>query len=306
MNTPETKIQTAARVAGDVILAADPAAVFNRRQRRDQAIALLDDWEANGLPAGAWKLDRAKVIARMRRLVSLPQALNQAYLNSCNYVCILYVCLVRFPAETVAAARDLYERGQAELGGLTLQPSDILRNTSEDVIVADDEAAREASRAAERWVPPPLDPTDWMLQVALFQALGAKRSFTGLGESKNAMGFSSSNTWVSHIAALPQFFTGIDQTNAVDLRDNFDAKFTDPLAKPNPQVELFIWLHPSVFPYASFSVTGLHAVVVHRRAVRHGDDVDLSLYSYGGLEVLTVGYSSLRTALQALIAVTVK
>jgi hypothetical protein len=305
MNTSETKIQTAARVAGDAILAADPGAVFNRRARRDQALALLDDWQANGLPAGAWKLPKDKVIARMRRLVSLPHTLNQGSLDSCNHVCILYVCFVRFPAETVAAARDLYERGQAELGGLTLQPSDTLRNTSEDAIRADDAAAREASRADGRWVPPELDPVDWMLQVSLFQALVAKSRFTGLGESKKTMGLSSSNTWASHIAALPRFFTGCDLTTAFQLRDTFDTKFTDVLTKPSPQVELFIWLQPSVFPYESFSLTGVHAVIVHRRVVRQGDEVDLTVYSYGGLEVLTMPYNTLRAALEALIAVTV-
>ena len=138
MNTTETKIQTAARVAGDAILAGDPGAVFNRRARRDQALALLDDWQANGLPAGAWKLDKAKVITRMRRLVSLPHTLNQGYLDSCNYVCILYLCLLRFPVETVTAARNLYERGVAELGGLQLRPeafkdSQIERSVRRDV-----------------------------------------------------------------------------------------------------------------------------------------------------------------------------
>jgi hypothetical protein len=305
VNTTETKIQTAARVAGDAILAGDPGAVFNRRARRDQALALLDDWQANGLPAGAWKLDKAKVITRMRRLVSLPHTLNQGYLDSCNYVCILYLCLLRFPVETVTAARNLYERGVAELGGLQLRPSEVLRNTTEDAIVADDQAARAASRDAGHWIPPPMDSTDWMLQVALFQAIARKPGFTGLGESRKDMGLSDSITWRNHIAELPQLFAGIDLTTAVPLRDAFDDHFANQLAKPNPQVELLIWLQPSVFPYASFSLTGLHAVVVHGRARRLGGNVDLAVYSYGGLEVLTVSYSHLRTALQALIAVTV-
>lgn len=301
-----TDVQIAARVAADALVAANPTLALDRRPLRDRALALIDDWEANGLPSGAWKLSKAKVIARMRRLVNLPQALNQGSLDSCNFVCILFACLLRFPEQTVTAARNLYERGQADLGGLALQPNAILLATTEEAIVADDTAVRDARRAAERFVPPPLDPTDWMLQVALFDAIVQKPGFTGLGASKDVMGLTLSTTWRDAIGHLSRFFPGMSLTTATAIHTDFDALFTDRLTKPNPQVELFVWLNPSVFPYASFSLTGLHAVVLHGRAQgSKGQDVDLAVYSYGGFEVLTVGYNALHTALQALIEVTI-
>jgi hypothetical protein len=301
-----TLIQVAACIAADALLAANPATPFDRRPLRQKAQALLDDWEANGLPNGAWKLSKAKVIARMRRLVDLPHTLNQGTLDSCNFVCILYACLLRFPDQTVAAARDLYERGQASLGGLQLQPNSTLLATTEDQISADDESARNARRDADHFVPPALDPTDWMLQVALFDSITQKAGFTGLGTTKDLMGLSLSPQWRDAIGRLPDFFPGVDLSNASAVHDNFDSLFSNQLVSPNPQIEIFLWLNQGVFPYASFSLTGIHAVVLHGRAQgSKGHDVDLAVYSYGGLEVLTVNYDSLHSAMQALVAVTI-
>jgi hypothetical protein len=301
-----TLIQIAARIAADALLAANPAAPFDRRPLRQKAQALIDDWEANGLPNGAWKLTKAKVIARMRRLVDLPHTLNQGTLDSCAYICILYACLLRYPDQTVAAARDLYERGQASLGGLQLQPNSSLLAATEEQIIADDEAARTARREAEHFVPPALDPTDWMLEVALIDSIIKKPNFTGLGSSKNVMGISFSPQWRDAISQLSEFFPDADLSTASDVHDNFDTLFNTQLVPPNPQVEIFLWVNQGVFRYASASFTGLHAVVLHGRAQgSKGQEVDLAVYSYGGLEVLTVDYDELHSKMQALVAVTV-
>lgn len=304
MNT-ETEIQIAAHAAGDALLAANPGA-SDRRPRRDRALRSIDDWEAHGLPAGAWKISKATVIRGMRRLVNLPQTLNQGSLDSCNFVCILYACLLRFPEETAAAARALYERGQAELGGLALRPNATLLATTEDAIVADDTAVRDTRRAAGKFVPLPLDPTDWMLQTALVDTILQKPGFTGLGASKDVMGLTLSTHWRDAIGRLSTFFKDVTLSTAGQIHPNFDTIFTDRLVKPNPQVELFVWLSANVFSYASFSLTGVHAVAVRGRAVGAKDkDVDLTIHSYGSFEVLTLSYSKLHSALQALIEVTI-
>lgn len=315
MTTVGTALQVAASVAADALLAGNPAAPFDRRPLIRRAQAALDDWEANGLASGAWGLSKSKVIARMRQLAHFPERLNQGTLDSCAYICILYASLLRFPEQTVIAARELYERGQADLGGLTLRPSQTLLATTEEMIVADDTAARDDRRAKNHFVPPPLDPADWMLQVALVDTLprgsifAGSGAFTGLGASKNGIGIQTINGWASAVSALFRFFGIAGQTSASDIRDDtiYGTLFTDVLTKPNPQVEVFVFLNTSIFPYASMSLTGLHAVVLRGRIQGGKDDgeLDVPLYSYGGYEVLLPSGSSLRRYLQGVLAVTI-
>ena len=153
-----------------------------------------------------------------------------------------------------------------------------------------------------------------MLQVALVDSLprgsvfAPSGTFTGLGQSKDGIGIQSINTWSNDVSQLSRFFS-TSQTSAAEILDDtvYDPLYTNVLTKPDPQVEVMIWVNQGIFPYASMSLTGSHAVVLRGRVqgAKGASEVSVPLYSYGGYEVLLPSYSSLRSRLQGVLAVTV-
>jgi hypothetical protein len=150
-----------------------------------------------------------------------------------------------------------------------------------------------------------------MLQVAFFDSVEKIAGFTGLGGTKDRMGVRDSTVWRADVSQLFKFFPNPSLLTASAIHDTFDTVFTEQLAKPNPQVEILLWLTPDVFPYASFGtslVTGIHAVALYGRARRDRaqDEVTFLVHSYGQLDNLTVGYGRLRLAMQAMVTVPIK
>ena len=133
--------------------------------------------------------------------------------------------------------------------------------------------------------------------------------FTGLGASKDGIGISQAPLWGQSVGQVFRFFGPIATTTASDVRDAaaYDKLFTDVLTTPNPQVEIFLWVNQTIFPYASMSLTGNHAVVIHGRVQgSKARGVEIPVYSYGGYEVLAASYDSLHSHLQGMLAETIK
>jgi hypothetical protein len=92
---------------------------------RDRAQARVAAFAA-GTAAGAWRLDRGAVAARLAELVDEPDLVRQGRLNLCGPAVALVLWLRRDPEAVVEFTTRLYETGRARLGPLTIAPSGAL------------------------------------------------------------------------------------------------------------------------------------------------------------------------------------
>jgi hypothetical protein len=93
------------------------------------AIFAIDDFgnHSGGTP---WSLDRAPVASRLKELVQSPMVINQGNLNLCGPAATFVLWANRDPLAFAEYCINLFERGQSNIGPLTIKPGSDLLNQS--------------------------------------------------------------------------------------------------------------------------------------------------------------------------------
>ncbi|GAA0661177.1 hypothetical protein GCM10009535_45880 [Streptomyces thermocarboxydovorans] len=132
-----------------------------------EALAAVDAFRAR-TASGPWQLDRNEVADRLGDLVGDPDKLDQDSLNLCGPAAFVRLWLQRDPLAVVRFAAELYDSGEASIGGAySVEPGD-------DSLLGQDYAALKAM-AGPGFCPP----ADWMMLGSLRDSENAFFDFEG-------------------------------------------------------------------------------------------------------------------------------
>lgn len=177
----------------------DGARATAHRARRDldDARAILDAFAERRAPS-PWRADRAAVARRLQALIARPDLIQQRRLNLCGPAVFLRAWARRDPAAIARFACDLYDHGEASLGGRTIRPF------PGSLIDAD----HAALAAAHRDVP---EAADWLLMGALRDSENAVAPFRGL-PADNVSGMTFPSELVRWLEATGCYRRVVDRT----------------------------------------------------------------------------------------------
>lgn len=173
------------------------------------ALNAIEDFETNGSPTVAWKLDRAEVLLRLRTLVQTPEVLNQRGLNACGPAVFFRIWFARDPAAAATFACALLRDGYAPIGAMMVSPDD------DDLRAVDYAQVRATVNAAHPGAMP--EAADWMLLSALRDSENVFLDYLGqpytVGDA--AAGITLPSSLASWLSATALYQTVSNETNLI-------------------------------------------------------------------------------------------
>ncbi|MBL1101056.1 ComEA family DNA-binding protein [Streptomyces coffeae] len=153
--------------AGPLGAGARPPVLPGAGSTRAEALAAIEAFRGRTV-TGPWRLDRGEVADRLAVLVNDPDTVHQDALNLCGPAAFVRLWLQRDPLAVVRFAAELFDSGEARIGGdYAVEPDD-------DSLLGQDYAALRAAAG------PDFCPSaDWMILGSLRDAENAFFDFEG-------------------------------------------------------------------------------------------------------------------------------